>query len=198
MRLKRETVTALAIAALCVAATAQAGYMPENVVNVDFNGRDDDDTPLTYAPTTALIPGSGTTWNGIVIQPANPTQTVSGTNLLNGNGGATTIGVSLANVGGDNNNAGTDAANNDALFRDYAYSYYPDAGYVIPTLTISGLSPYAVVDVAFYEQLGAGNPLSAVYFVPSSAAGTLVDIGNGYGILPFYGVQANNLLKCCS
>jgi hypothetical protein len=190
MRLQTLCVLTIAVVCVAMAATAQAAYLPTNVVNIDFNGQQPDDSVgPTYSD--AIVPGSGTTWNGITVAstPAGAyLDTVTGTNLLNSAGGATSIGITITPVGGDNGRAGTDPASLNALIGDYIFCWTGD-DLVSSTITISGLGSATTADLAFYIN-GAG-ALDGISFTGAahSTHAALIDLGDGAGyLLPFYSV----------
>lgn len=194
MRLQTLCVLTIAVVCVAAAATAQATYLPANVVNIDFNGlRSGDSVGPTYSD--AIVPGSGTTWNGITVDSVTygDDQTVGGTNLLNSAGGATSISISLTHVGGDNDGAGTNAALVDALGYDYAFAFGTST--LRPTITISGLGSVTVADIALISRWGDG-ALVGASFVGASTHGEVITIGgttsNGISLVPFYNVPVNN------
>jgi hypothetical protein len=193
MRLQKLCVLALVIIAVAAVETARADYLPGNVVNVDFNGQQPGDV-LGPTYSGSLVPGSGTTWNGITVASGAGLydQTVTGTHLLNSAGGETSIGINLVNVGGDNASAGANPATLPAIIGDYVFCW-TGSDLVSSTITISGLGSATTADLAFY--ISSADALDGIAFTgaPRSSAGTVVDLGNGAGyMLPFYGVPVSD------
>lgn len=137
-----RTIAIAASTLIAVAVTAQSAV----IVNLDFNGqRTGDPAPPTYVGTGAV--GTGTVFNGIV---ANDTAsgdniTVTGTNLQDQFGNATTIGVSFSPVGGDLNGGGGNALGIDYIFVNSANNHAP------APFTVSGLGGASTVDLYFYH-----------------------------------------------
>lgn len=154
MRLLR-VLCVLAIAIICVAsaATAQADFLPANVVNIDFNGyRGTEPLGPTYSGPDGLSGGSIAVWNGLVANSVDGGDmlTVSGTNLLDAAGAPTTIGFSVTPVGGDNSGAGTNPTATAALWGDYIFCNSAGNSGQNPTFTISGLGTDTKIDVYVY------------------------------------------------
>jgi hypothetical protein len=121
------------------------------IVNIDFNGvRDGDVVGPTYVGQGAA--GGGTVFNGLLADSRSPNGdnlTVSGTNLLDSNGNATTIRFTVSPVGGDvGGTATTDPTSPLALLSDYVFDHSAANSSDSP-FVISGLAG-AQADLYFY------------------------------------------------
>lgn len=156
MRLQTLCVLAIAVIGIAVATTAQADYLPANVVNIDFNGyRGSESLGLTYSGAMVAFgpAGSGTTWNGITIDSVHygDNQTVGGSPLRNSANGASSVVVTVAGVGGDNQGAGSVPTAIAALVSDYTFG--------TTSITISGLGSATAADIYFYIRNGSTAPI---------------------------------------
>ncbi|MCL5096034.1 MAG: hypothetical protein M1608_00560, partial [Candidatus Omnitrophica bacterium] len=142
---------------------AVAGYAADNleaqIINIDFNGAQNNAGPRGPGPTYAGqgAAGGGSVWNGIVadarIADGLDNQniiSIGSKGLLNSIGDPTSVSIAVGPVGGDCPNAGTDPGAETALFGDYCY--VGNAGQVAQKadFIISGLGAAASVDLYFY------------------------------------------------
>src|SRR3990170_4349755 len=98
MRLHRKW---LALAAAAFGMPAVAG--PQQIVNIDFEGQRAGDAGTAGLFVGQGAAGGGTFFNGVAADStaAGDNLTVSGTGLLDSDGGPTTVGFSISPVGGD-------------------------------------------------------------------------------------------------
>ncbi|MCL5098080.1 MAG: immunoglobulin domain-containing protein [Candidatus Omnitrophica bacterium] len=145
-------------------------------VNIDFDGFRVNDTPaITYVGQGAA--GGGTVFNGLSADSTlpdgsnNDALTVNGNDLLNSLGDTTTVGFSIATVGGRNTGAATDPTTAGALFNDAIFvsrfgQQSGSAAFSITGLTSPG------VDLYFYVgPESASQPVSVEGRDPSPFAG---------------------------
>jgi hypothetical protein len=142
------------------------------IVNVDLEGwrtagGGNNGVPdVTYIGTGAA--GGGNVFNGVThlavsdnsaSTTTGDNQTLTGSALLDSTGVATGVGITIGQVGLDNESAsGTAATNGNSLYADYVFNH--SAGNSTDaTFTISGLTPSATYDVYLYY---LNNPSLAV------------------------------------
>ncbi len=166
-----------------------AGLPAAQVVNIDFEGVRPGDAASAgvYAGVSAV--GIGPVFNGLIADSTggNDNLTVSGTGLLNEKGQATTIGFTIAPVGGDHEPGQPFAP--ASLFDDYIFNN--SAGNSSPTgspFTINGLGDVGTTDVYFY--LTGFN--SGSITLENFAAGGVVGNYNGVLAMAFLGVPVVN------
>jgi len=163
-------------------------------INIDFDGtRDSDPDPITYQPA------SGEVYNSILVDSrtsgANDDNlSISGSNLLDSNGNATTVGFAASPVGGDQAPAYTDINDpslDDALSSDYLFVHSAGNDSDAP-FTISGLGDTAMINIILGP--GTGSPQEVVVEGADNYGGVFYDvpvvngevhgtIGNGTGIV---------------
>lgn len=141
--------------------------MQAKIVNIDFNGVRNVPGPDEPGPTYSGLsapggPGGGTVWNGITADsrrtgetpPDDDNLTVSGSNLLNGLGAATTVSFTVGPMGGDVGGAPTtDPTATAALYSDYIFNNSAGNTTALSPFKISGLTT-PLVDLYFYRGNG--------------------------------------------
>ena len=133
---------ALLLAATTMAASAQ-------VVSIAFQGQDGAPVASGDDGGTAFFPGQLGDWNVLnVVPPGSPSTADSGTPVLDGNGNATTL-VFVLNPDAAGSYAFYDTQAPDNLCRNVVYLGSSSAGI---GWQISGLTPNASYDLAFYGQ----------------------------------------------
>ena len=167
-------------------ATLVAGAPATQVVNIDFNGKRPGDAgdAGNYAGVSAA--GIGTVFNSIVADSTggDDNLALSLGGLLNDGGLATTVGFSIAPVGGDNEpSQGFEPA---SLYDDYIFNH--SAGNTAPAsgspFTVSGLGGVATADLYFY--LNGFN--SGTIALDGVIGGGVGGIYNGLNALAFFDV----------
>jgi hypothetical protein len=167
-----------------------------SVVNVDFNGlREGDVLGPTFEGVGAG--GGGRIFNGIVansIQPGggnNDNLTVGAVNLVNSFGDVTTVGFTVAPMGGDvGGSPTTDPLSSAALFSDYIFNNSAGNTAGESPFQISGLGSVPFVDLYFYQTFQTGWRVT----IPGAGATTF----SGQGIFApdntfyFHRVPVNN------
>ncbi len=147
------------------------------VINIDLNGVRNDPGPDVLGPTFSGqgAAGGGGIWNGITVDSRtegggddNDNLTITGSNLLDSIGGATTVGFSIGPVGGDVGGAPTtNPASSLALFSDYVFVGFAAQISFTADFTITGLSDVPTVDLYFHNPLGTIKIPGAVEATPA-------------------------------
>ena len=105
--------------------------------------------------------------------------TVTATGLMTDTGTATTVGLTIGPVGGDDNPPGSPA---NALFRDYLFHHSADNS-SNPSFTISGMGSAPTADLYFYPNArqdgGPGMDLSSIFGPIGVTAGMFAGGGGG-------------------
>jgi hypothetical protein len=137
--------------------------LASSVINIDFKGIRNVPGPDALAPTFEGIgaAGGGKVFNGLVANSQledgtdDDLLTVTGENLLNSLGGATTVGFTVSPMGGDVGGAPTtDPTATAALFSDYIFNNSAGNQAGESPFTISGLGDVPFVDLYFYRSSG--------------------------------------------
>jgi len=144
------------------------GAEGHRMINIDLNGwREGETEPVTFVGTG--VAGGGLVFNGI---PADSTGgddnlTVTGTNLLDSIGDATTVNFTLSPVAGRRMSGTSDPASKDNLFADFVAVGYQGQTTGTSDFTIKGLGAVPTVDLYFYFR---EDPLSDGQFAGSAFA----------------------------
>ena len=174
----------LALAAAAFGLPAVAGA--QQIVNIDFEGQRAGDAGTAGLFVGQGAAGGGTVFNGIAADStvAGDNITVSGTNLLDSNGAATTVGFSISPVGGDNEPA--NAIQPDSLYDDYVFnnSAGNQVGAAGSPFTISGLTTPAA-DLYLYFSFDAGRAGGTTVNGAADPDGTLGTF-NGFSNVLFF------------
>ena len=181
----RKTFFAACLASLVLG--SQVGWAGQ-LVNIDFNGADANNTPPGPGPTAtgaAVIGSAGDAWNGLNFNSG----TVNG--LLNSTGSSTSVDVSWNSTGSWN--AGGSPAPNTALMQDYLYQIGGGG-----TANLSGLIPNAAYNLYLYTQNNDSNGRQTDFTVTgattvtgSSGVGSQLETAwvNGTNYTEFVGVH---------
>ncbi len=159
--------------AITATVTVTAPPPPLLRVNIDFEGKRPGDADSAGLYVGAGAAGGGTVFNGISANSSSGDDnlTVSGFDLLSDTGAPTTVGFTIAPVGGDHEpgNANEPASlYDDYIFNNSAGNTVGAAG---SPFTISGLGSAATADLYFYFSFDAGR--AGGTSVTGAAAGTL-------------------------
>ena len=150
------------------------------IVNIDINGvRNPQEPGPTYVGQGAA--GGGTVFNGLMADcrlsdgQNDDNVTVTGSNLSDSVGDATSIGFTISPVGGEHAPAASDPNSINAMLADYLWVNLAGQTSGSADFTISGLGTNTTVDLYFYQR-GDG---PGVYDIPGTIETTLGSVG-GY------------------